>query len=82
VTPQEFVGRFERAYAQIMDWHIARGGPTEAEIRRIAERSGKPCTDELVELIRGQWAAAIEIFRQGEEKLQGLTCSANQTNGH
>jgi len=40
--------RFERAYADEMDWRDARGGPTDAEIRRIAAASGKTLTDEQV----------------------------------
>jgi hypothetical protein len=66
VSPQQFRDLFERAYAEDMDWRIARGGPTEEELRRSAERKGKPCTPELVQAVRGSWAEAIDVFRQTE----------------
>ena len=66
VSPQQFQENFERAYAEDMDWRIARGGPTEDEIRRSVERKGKQCTPELVQAVRGSWAAAIELFQLTE----------------
>ncbi len=49
-----------------MGWRIARCGPTEEEIRRNVERKGKQCTPELVQTVRGSWAAAIELFQLTE----------------
>ena len=66
ITPAEFAERFERAYAEGMDFRIAQGGPTEAEIRRIADRSERECTPEIVGSIRSKWTEAIERFRAGE----------------
>jgi hypothetical protein len=71
MSPEEFVGHFEQAYADTMDWIIARGGPTEAEIRRQCERRGD--TDEssvpvLVTAIRESWAVAIDTFYQDQLK--------------
>src|SRR5262249_28856419 len=59
ITPAEFAERFERAYAEGMEVRIAQGGPTETEIRRIAERSEQECTPEMVEAIRSKWGEAI-----------------------
>ncbi|MBD3673241.1 MAG: hypothetical protein HUJ26_06905 [Planctomycetaceae bacterium] len=58
----EFARCFERAYAEEMDWRISRGGATEAEIRRIAERDGTECTPESVAAILLQWRTAISQF--------------------
>ncbi|HUY90243.1 MAG TPA: hypothetical protein VMV10_16010 [Pirellulales bacterium] len=68
VPPEGFAGYFERAYAESMDWMIARGGPTEAEIRRHCEKRGQEFTPILVTAVRARWAAAIDEFY--EEQLQ------------
>lgn len=62
VSDEEFPKFFERAYAEEMDWRIARGGATEAEIRRIAERDGTECTPEHVQTVQLQWRQAISEF--------------------
>jgi len=62
VPDHEFPKFFERAYAEEMDWRIARGGATEAEIRRIAERDGNECTPQTIDAIQMQWRAAISEF--------------------
>jgi hypothetical protein len=66
VSSQQLREDFERAYAEGMDWIIARGGPTEEEIRRHCDRSGRPCTPAVVQAIRGRWTTAIDLFRQSE----------------
>jgi hypothetical protein len=70
ISAEAFVEHFERAYAESMDWMMARGGPTEAEIRRQCERDGKECDPMIVGTIRKLWSAAIEAFygRQLKER--------------
>jgi hypothetical protein len=51
-TAEGFARAFEAAYAQEMAWRNSRGGPTEREIRAIAERSGMTMSDEEVEEAR------------------------------
>lgn len=62
VSDEEFPRFFDRAYAEEMDWRIARGGVTEAEIRRIAERDETECTPEHVHTVQFQWRQAISEF--------------------
>ncbi|HVW37693.1 MAG TPA: hypothetical protein VHB99_10325, partial [Pirellulales bacterium] len=62
VAPEAFPEYFERAYAEGMDWMIARGGPTEDEIRRNCESKGQEFTPALVTAVRGRWAYAIDEF--------------------
>ena len=62
VRAGDFAAYFEQAYAENMDWIIARGGPTEAEIRRHCEKKGEECSPLLVTAIRGRWAVAIDEF--------------------
>jgi hypothetical protein len=62
VAPAEFPGYFERAYAESMDWMIARGGPTEEEIRRNCESKGQEFTPALATAVRSRWASAIDEF--------------------
>jgi HEPN domain-containing protein len=50
VTAETFVENFEKAYADEMDWRASRGGPTEEEIRRVAESSGKNYNDDVISL--------------------------------
>ena len=52
LTDADLPVRFEKAYADEMDWRDARGGPTEDEIRRIAAASGRTLTDEEVRRAR------------------------------
>jgi hypothetical protein len=79
VSPQEFSEHFERAYAEGMDWRMARGGPTEEEVRRIAERKGQPYSPEAVQAIRARWAVAIDLFRQMESADQLITGGSSET---
>lgn len=37
IPAEQLPGEFERAYAEEMDWRLARGGATEEEIRRVAD---------------------------------------------
>ncbi|HEV3339776.1 MAG TPA: hypothetical protein VG125_05450 [Pirellulales bacterium] len=70
MSADDFVGHFEGAYAESLDWMMARGGPTEEEIRRQCEQGGKECTPVIVSTIRKLWSAAIEAFynRQLQER--------------
>lgn len=75
MSAEEFVGHFEQAYAETMDWMIARGGPTEAEIHRHCERRGDAVasTAPLMALaIRTAWAVAIDAFYQDQLKQRFL----------
>lgn len=62
MSADDFVGHFEQAYAESMDWMMARGGPTAEEILRQCEQGGKECTQMIVSAIRRAWSAAIEAF--------------------
>lgn len=62
VPNEEFAATFEKKYAQEMDWRIERGGVTEAEIRRIAEKGDDECTPEHVKLVQDQWRMSITQF--------------------
>lgn len=70
MSAASFVGHFEQAYAESMDWMMARGGPTEAEICRQCEQGGKEYNPVIVSTIRKLWSAAIEAFysRQLKER--------------
>lgn len=65
VTADTFVARFEKAYADEMDWRNSRGGATEEEIRRIAASSGTEVSDETVAAMRRRnvlrACAALEV---------------------
>ena len=62
VPAGDFAAFFEQAYAENMDWIIARGGPTEEEIRRHCEKRGQEWTPLLASAIRARWASAIDEF--------------------
>ena len=51
-TAEQFVERFQNAYAEEMDWRNQRGGPTEEEIRRVAQRKGMAVSEQQVKLVR------------------------------
>ncbi len=68
VSAGEFVPRFEKAYADEMDWRVKRGGPTEAEIRRIAQQDGTEFNPQMVSSIQDAWANQASY--QYEEELQ------------
>lgn len=53
-TADEFVERFEKAYADEMDWRNSRGGATAEEIRRMAQLSGTTIDEETIEAVRNQ----------------------------
>jgi hypothetical protein len=81
VGPDEFVQKFEQAYADSMDWRNARGGPTEEEIRAIAAASGEEYTEEMVQAIKEQKRAeAMEGLREAiqERFLKESTLSAGE----
>lgn len=52
VAADTFAETFERVYADEMDWRNSRGGTTAAEIRRIAQLSGQPYNEDLVDATR------------------------------
>lgn len=56
VSPGEFAGFFERAYADEMDWRNSRGGPTAEEVRAVARASGEQVSEEVLEMTRHQLA--------------------------
>ena len=58
----QFARYFEKKYAEEMNWHIQRGGPSEQEIHRIAEQGGVECTPEMVKATQDQWEQAISQF--------------------
>ncbi|MEL6104990.1 MAG: hypothetical protein AAFU85_03085 [Planctomycetota bacterium] len=62
VADAEFARYFEKKYAEGMNWKIQRGGPTEEEIRRVAELSGDECTEEAIRSTQEQWATEISGF--------------------
>jgi hypothetical protein len=43
-----FVKDFEDAYAEDIDWRLARGGPSDDEIRRIAATMDEPTSEEAI----------------------------------
>lgn len=55
IAPDEFADVFEQAYADEMQWRIAKGGASEEEIRAIAEHSGIETTPEQVETLRAMY---------------------------
>ena len=81
IRPGEFVENFERAYAETMNWRIERGGPTEAEIRRVAEKDGQDCTPESVQQIQDQWRTQIsEFFSERQlSRFRGLSKVSKST---
>jgi hypothetical protein len=58
----QFVKAFEAHYAKEMNWRITRGGVSEEEIRRVAERDGIEMTDEDVRRVQQPWKEAISDF--------------------
>lgn len=64
-TATQFTEVFEQAYAEEMAWRNARGGPTEREIRAIAERTEIDLADEEIDEAREAMAwQAIEALDQ------------------
>lgn len=51
-TAEGFVARFEKAYADEMDWRNSRGGTTEEEIRAIARLSGESYDEDVIQQTR------------------------------
>jgi hypothetical protein len=76
VSAAAFREVFERAYADEMAWRNSRGGPTEREIRAIAERSGMTVSDEEIEATREAmaWQAIVGLDEALRER---FTDSAN-----
>ena len=61
-TREDFVVRFESAYAREMNFRIERGGPTVQEIQRIAEINGQECDQQQIDAVQKQWKMAISDF--------------------
>ena len=60
---EEFANVFTKAYAQEMDWRIARGGVTRNEISRVSELGGGgPASETQIEMISQMWSGAIAKF--------------------
>jgi hypothetical protein len=49
ISKKDFVGHFKTAYARSINWRLKKGGASRDEIRRQAEKKGKPLTDEQLE---------------------------------
>lgn len=64
VSADEFVEFFEQAHAEHMDWRMARGGISEAELRRQYERDGKEFSPIVAGTVRKAWIAVIDQFYQ------------------
>lgn len=75
VSADEFVGFFEQAHAESMDWRMARGGISEAELRRQYESRGEECSPAVVMAVLRIWAAAIDDFYQRQCREQFLSDS-------
>lgn len=74
--PEDFAHVFCEGYAQSMDWRIARGGVSRAEIERVAALSGEePPSDCTVEMIQEMWRGAIGGFISDEVEKVWLTDS-------
>jgi hypothetical protein len=56
ISAAQFTGFFEQAYADEMAWRKSRGGPTEQEIKRVANATGREFTDEQVQTVRDRMA--------------------------
>ncbi|HET6350490.1 MAG TPA: hypothetical protein VFH88_15540 [Candidatus Krumholzibacteria bacterium] len=48
-TPENFIKKFETAYAEDMDWRARRGGVTKEEVRRQAQASGKVYSEDVID---------------------------------
>lgn len=48
-TAENFISKFETAYAEDMDWRARRGGVTKEEVRRQAAESGKPYSEATID---------------------------------
>ncbi len=66
--PEDFEQVFTEGYAQVMDWRIARGGVTRAEIERVVAlaEEEEPPTDASIEMIQAMWRGAIAGFIEEE----------------
>jgi hypothetical protein len=67
-TAEDFPHLFESFWARDFDWRIARGGVSDAEIRRVAALDGSEISDEAAQMIKLQWRGAIRAFY--DEQLQ------------
>ena len=75
VPAEGFAAEVEQTYAREMDWRNARGGPTEAEIRRIASGMGQEVSDEDLSMVRDHHAqiAAAQIDEACREQFLSET---------
>jgi phosphosulfolactate synthase (CoM biosynthesis protein A) len=55
ISAEDFTQLFQKAYEDDMTWRREKGGPSEAEIRRVAESSGIEMTDELMEKVKKKY---------------------------
>lgn len=46
ILKSEFAARFKKSYADGMNWRLKKGGTSREEIKRQAEKNGKPLTEE------------------------------------
>lgn len=64
LSPAQFVHDFEEGYAEVMDWRLARGGPTPDEVRSVAALRGQVLTEEELAttmlIQRGQRVAELD----------------------
>ena len=74
LSADNFVSRFEASYADETDWRNARGGPTEEEVRRIAQRNVKNASDEdIANTLEQQRAMAKAGLAEGlRERFRAL----------
>lgn len=75
VSAEQFVEAFEQYYAEEMDWRMERGGPTEEEIRRLADAEGGEITDEAVEQVQEMWSDNVSDFLEGRLRTSFLANS-------
>lgn len=66
LTPENIIAVFEQAYADEMDWRNAQGGPTEEEVRRVAQDSHpKASQDEVSQTVLIQQSMASAGLLEG-----------------
>jgi len=66
--PEEFAATLQRAHAEEMDWHAEREGPSEEEIRAIAENDGTEVDDAMIRGVQEGWRSHFSEY--WEERLR------------
>lgn len=79
-TAQAFVAMFEHAYAEEMEWRDKRGGPTEAEIQRVAAEAGQSASPEEVKAARH--AMRAQAAERREERCLAAFLASGQLSEH